>query len=769
MKKLYPQEPVNQPSAQMLRRTLFLMAVCGVFAFAVLLARLFQIQIIQHERFEELAVEQQLRVHKSSARRGGIYDRNMEPLALSKNTQSLYISPAEIENAGENIDDTVEKLCALLDIDCDEVKNRVLAGGYYVTVKKKLSREEADAVRSFKSDSGLHGIRLEPDTMRVYPNSVLACHVLGFVGIDNQGLEGLEAQYDEILTGTGSESARLTDARGMELPFSRYEEYRPGKEGRSLVLTLDSGIQYFAEKRLRQAVRDYDAVNGGGAIVMDVNTGAVLAMASAEGYDPNDFMALSDEVTAEADNISDPDEKKTFLNEARLRQWRNKALCDSYEPGSTFKIITLSMALEEGAVDMDSRFYCGGSVNVKGRTSPIRCWKSGGHGSQSLTEAVQHSCNAAFVNIGLRVGAERFYDYLEAFGFLNKTGDPDENLSGSSGIDLRGETGSIFWSENVFCSERNLSQLAAASFGQTFTISPMQLITAVSACVNGGHLMEPYIVEKELDPDGSVYSEHEPKELRQVISAESSARVRDILEKVVGDPKDGTGRNAAVSGYRIGGKTGTSEKVSLEAATGKKEYIVSFVGFAPADDPKVAVLVFLDTPTDKSGVYISGGQMAAPVVGRLLADILPCIGLEPELSPGHESRVPQLRGLSLDSAQESIGKASLRYRTVGEGDKVTAQLPDAGSVIAEGTEILLYLSGSPENEKSTVPELRGMDYETARDTLSERGLFVRSLSPVYGSGMKISGQNLPPGTLLPAGSVIELTLEYSGEQMLGKY
>ena len=337
------------------------------------------------------------------------------------------------------------------------------------------------------------------------------------------------------------------------------------------------------------------------------------------------------------------------------------------------------MALEEGAVDLNSSFYCGGSVTVKGRTTPIRCWKSGGHGSQNLTQAVQHSCNAAFVNIGLRVGAERFYDYCEAFGFLKKTGDPDENLTAVTGIDLAGESGSIWWSENTFCSERNLSQLAAASFGQTFTITPLQLITAVSACVNGGRLMQPYVVRQMLRPDGTVAYEREPTVVRQVISPETSAKVRGILEQVVGDPKEGTGRNAAVAGYRIGGKTGTSEKVSLEAQTGEKEYIVSFIGFAPADDPKIALLVFLDTPSNKSGIYISGGQMAAPVVGNMMADILPYLGVEPEDGGESQSTVmPALEGTGADGGRGAAEGGGPRCRTIGEGDTVTAQLPRSG-------------------------------------------------------------------------------------------
>ncbi len=763
-------EPVSKPNSQMLRRTLFLMAVCGIFAFSLLLARLYKIQIIDHKFYEERAMSQQLRENKSSAARGSIYDRKMNPLALSAPVDNLYLSPGEISSHHEDRELIAKGLSDILDLDYEEVlKKTSEKGSYYVTVKRKLSREQSDKVREFKTDNKLKGIRLEPDSKRYYPNSSLACHVLGFVGMDNQGLEGIEARYESVLGGTEGRTLRLTNAYGTDLLFKQLEEHCPGEEGLSLVLSLDSGIQYFVEKHLKQAVEDYDIQNGAGAIAMDVNTGGILAMASIGGFDPNNFLAVSGKAQTVISQSADPEAE---LRAQQLKQWRNKALSDSYEPGSTFKIITLSMALEEGAADLDSTYYCGGSVNVRGRTSPIRCWKHGGHGSQNLTQAVQHSCNAAFVNIGLQVGAERFYDYLEAFGFLEKTGDKDENLSAKSGIDLSGETGSIFWSENVFCSPKNLSQLAAASFGQTFTISPLQLITAVSACVNGGKLMQPYVVEKMLNPDGTTAYEREPEVLRQVISEETSAKVRQILEAVVGDPKDGTGRNAAVKGYRIGGKTGTSEKVNLEATTGKKEYIVSFIGFAPAGDPKIALLVFLDTPSDKSGVYVSGGQMAAPTVGKMFADILPYMGFVSQLEDEEisETVVPELAEMNISDAENALYGAELRYRVIGEGDTINAQLPRAGSKIAKNSEVIIYAGTEPSDDMVTLPELSGMGYFDARDSLAECGIYVRSLSPLSEDGaQKVVSQSLPAGTEIPRGSVIELMLRDSAEEQLGKY
>lgn len=762
------------PNRQMLRRSLFLMAVCGIGAFALLLARLVKLQIIDHDMYESMAIEQQLRTVPSSISRGVIYDTNMNILAVSASVDNVYLSPAEIEMYGEDRELIARGLSEILDISYDEIYEKSgQSGSWYVTVARKLEQDKADEVRAFKTEYGLRGVRLETDTKRYYPNSSLACHLIGFVGTDNYGLEGIEAKYDEALSGSPGKTVRATNAMGTELLFSQFEEYYPGEDGYDIVTTIDETIQYYVEKHLKQAVADYDIQNGAGAIAMDVNTGQILAMASLGNYDLNDFLAVSDEDMALINSAETEEQRAELLSAAQTKQWRNKALSDTYEPGSTFKIITLSMALEEGAVSLSDSFYCGGNVNVVGRTTPIRCWKSGGHGSQTLTQAAQHSCNVAFVNIGQRVGAESFYDYCEAFGFLNMTGNDDESLTATTGIDLAGESGSIWWSKNTFCSSRNLSQLAAASFGQTFTITPLQLICAVSACVNGGYLMQPYVVRQMLNSDGTVAYERQPNVVRQVISESTSQTVRQILEQVVGDQNEGTGRNAAVTGYRIGGKTGTSEKVSLEAQTGQKEYIVSFIGFAPADDPQIAILVFLDTPSDKSGIYISGGQMAAPVVGNMFSDILPYMGIEPEKSEGtaDDVTVPMLVNCTLSQAAESLKDSSLSYRTIGQGDTVTDQLPVAGTSIAGDSQIILYLGGaeiSPNTE--TVPELTGMSYSAARDKLSSLGLFISTRSVVdQNSSQIISSQSVAAGTAADHGCIVEVTLIDDNEALLGKY
>ena len=761
------------PNRMMLRRTLFLLSVCGAAAFVVLAARLYYLQIVRHDELEARAIAQQVRETTVSAPRGTIYDAKGEVLAMSAGVDTIYLSPAEIAQNNEDAGAIAAGLAEILGLDYDAVYAKTQnTRSWYEVVARKVEEDVATAVREFKEEGGYTGIKLEADTKRYYPNGSLAAHVIGFVGTDNTGLGGIEAKYDKVLSGTNGYVMRSTTAAGTDMLYTSWEDYFDAVPGSDMVLTIDAGIQYYVEKHLAQAVEDYDIQNGAAAICMEVDTGAILAMASLGNFDLNDYQTISGEAMAEIDAAASSDaERAELIAAAQQLQWRNKAISDTYEPGSTFKIITLAMALEEGVVDMNSSFYCGGSTSVLGRNTPVRCWKSGGHGSQTLTQAVQHSCNVAFVNIGQRIGEERFYDYAEAFGFFERTGDSSAQLTGTTGIDLGGESGSIWWSEDVFCNPENLSQLAAASFGQTFNITPLQLITAVSACVNGGYLMQPYLVQSTTSPDGAV-TEHDGTPVRQVISEETSAKVRRILEQVVGDSTEGTGRNAYVAGYRIGGKTGTSTKTTEEIA-GNKEYIVSFIGFAPADDPQIALLVLLDNPSSESGIYVSGGQMAAPVVGKMMADILPYLGLEPEYSDSElqtmDRAVPDVMGLSIAEAQSKLAESGLSCRVIGSGGAVTSQLPAANSVIASGSEVLLYADAAPTGGGS-VPNLNGMTYSQAREALAAMGLFIGSDSSVTDADNQlVSGQDIRAGTSAKAGTVITVTLYENDEDMLGIY
>ena len=767
--------PGGGPNRMMLRRTLFLLSVCGIAAFLVLGARLYQIQIVQHDEYEAAAIAQQVRETTVSAARGTIYDRNGVVLAMSAGVDTVYISPAEIERYDEDKEAIARGLSEILGVDYETIlKKAGNTNSWYEVVARKVEEDVAEQVRQFKSDGGYVGIKIESDTKRYYPNGSMAAHVIGFVGLDNTGLGGIESRYDSVLSGESGYVMRSTTAAGTDMLYSSYEDYVDARDGDSISLTIDAVIQNYVEKHLAQAVEDYDIQNGAAAICMEVDTGAILSMVSLGNFDLNDYQTISAEAEAEISSIAQSeDEYNELYALAQQQQWRNKAISDTYEPGSTFKIITLAMALEEGVVSENSSFYCGGSMNVLGRGTPLKCWKYGGHGSQTLTQAVQHSCNVAFVNIGQLVGEEKFYEYAEGFGFIERTADTSQQLTAKTGIDLGGESGSIWWSEDVFCNPENLSQLAAASFGQTFNITPIQLITAVSACVNGGNLMKPYLVQSISDSEGNLISQTEPELVRKVISEDTSAAVCRILEQVVGDQVEGTGHNAYVAGYRIGGKTGTSTKTTKEIS-GEKEYIVSFIGFAPADDPEIAILVLLDDPSSESGIYISGGQMAAPVVGKMMADILPYLGVVPEYSDSElaaaDRAVPDVSGMSLTEARSALTEAGLNCRVIGEGDTVTDQLPRAGAVIASGSEVLLYAGQSPSPVEETMPDLRGLSYEAAIEKLRGLGLYVTAGNGVTDAQSElISGQSIAPGESVEHGTVIEVTLYKNESSMLGIY
>ncbi len=770
-----PKSEPSPPNRMMLRRALCLMIVCGIVAFIVLACKLFSVQILRHDEYESAAVEQQLRSTTVTAARGTITDRNGEVLARSATAYTIFLSPAEIRMYGEDPALIADGLSGIL--GADREKLLALAGdtsSWYKTVARKVDYDTADAVRAFKNENGLKGVKIETDTKRYYPYSSLASHVIGFVGTDNTGLAGVEYALNDQLTGTNGTVVRLKNSAGTDMLFANYENTYDAVDGSDVRLTLDVTVQYYLEKYLKQAVLDYDVQNGAAGIVVDPKSGAILAMASLGNFDLNHYQLVADDVQELADGCGSEEEKSALIAAAQQEQWRNKAISDTYEPGSTFKIITLSMALEEGAVDLDSTFFCGGSMAVAGRGKPLKCWKTAGHGSQTLTQAVQHSCNVAFATIGLRVGEETFYKYAEAFGFFNASADGGAQLSGKTGVTLPGESGSIWWSRDVFCNPENLSQLAAASFGQTFNITPLQLIMAVSACCNGGYLMKPYIVDAVTSPDGTI-TETEPTVVRQVLSESTSAKVNAILEQVVCDKKEGTGKNAYVAGYRIAGKTGTSEKVAQDVSGGEKEYIVSFIGYAPADDPQVAVLVLLDTPSNKTGIYISGGQMAAPVVGSILSDVLPALGVQADYTAEEtevmDRAVPNVAGLSPEGAAQLLADAGFSSRTIGGGAAVTGQLPLADAQVAAGTTVILYADADVSPDRETVPELTGMTYQAARDLLGYYGLFVQTENGQLADAdtVRVASQSLAAGTQAEHGTVIRVTLVNNDEGDYGRY
>lgn len=753
----------QSPNQSMLRRTLFLMTACGIVAFIVLVGRLYYMQVVQHSYYENLAVEQQVRQTNISASRGTIYDKNMKILAMSANVDSIFISPAEIEVFEEDRHLIAKGLSDILGVDYEKIMEMTEdTKSWYKTVAKKVEQDVADEIRAFKNEHNLKGIKIEADTKRYYPQGSLASHVIGYVGTDNYGLAGVELKYNELLEGSNGRIVRAKNSAGTDMLFTKFEDYYDAENGNDVVLSIDSTIQHYLEKTLSNAVADYGVKNGAMALAMDVNTGGVLGMVSLGNFDLNAYQDVSAEVQEILDQTEDEAERAEIRSDAQKEQWRNKTLTETYEPGSTFKILTLAMALEEGVTSKNDTFYCGGQIGVLGRTTPVKCWKTIGHGSQTLTQSVQHSCNVAFVNLGLRIGAERFYEYARNFGLFDYTG-----------IDLAEEnTKGLWWPESTFYNPENLSQLAAASFGQTFKITPMQLITAVSACANGGYLMEPYVVESVQDADGNVVKAHEPRAIRQVISEETSAQVCEILESVVGDPVEGTGKNAYVAGYRIGGKTGTSTDTEKEAQTGEKEYKVSFIGIAPADDPQIAILVILDNPTNAS-VYVSGGQMAAPTVGKIFSDVLPYMGIEPHYDENEvlkmDKTVPSVVTLSIDDAKKYLEEAGLTARIEGEGDKVVAQIPHANAVVAPESQIILYTEGQAPKTEVIMPDLSQLTYEAAKSRLAYYGLFIRvngGAMPDDGN-MVVATQGIAAGTTVEYGTVIDVSL--IDNQNLGRY
>lgn len=752
-----------------LRRTLVLMLVCGILTFVVLAVQLFRIQIVAHDEYEEAAIEQQVRETTITASRGTIYDSTGSILAKSASVENVYISPNGIRANEEDIALIASGLAAILDVEQDKIIEKInKADSYYQTIKTKVEQDEADEVRVFIKENDLTSIYLEPSSKRYYPYNSIASHVVGFVGTENAGLDGTEYYYDDYLSGSNGRIVRLKSSTGTNMLFEQYEDYYNAVEGNDVHLTLDLKMQQIVEKYLEQAIEDYDVQNGAAAIAMEPDTGKILAMASMGSYDLNDYAKITDEMQEELDQINDEKEYSERLNEMQQEMWRNKAVSGAYEPGSTFKIITLSMALEEGTADMNSGgYHCGGNIAVAGRDTRVNCWRTSGHGAQTLQQVLQHSCNVGTVMLAQSVGAEKFYEYAEGYGFFDSTG-----------IDITGEGDSSWWSKkdwNAMIQQGSEASLAAASFGQTFKITPIQLITAVSATINGGNLMQPYLVDSVVDAEGNIVVGNEPTVVRQVVSEKTSSTVRTILESVVGDSKEGTGKNAYVAGYTIGGKTGTSTNTELQVKTGEKEYIVSFVGFAPADDPEVCILVLLDGPSSESGIYVSGGQMAAPTVGNMMSEILPYLGVKGNLSEDDMTsvnmQVPYVINKPVDEGTASLQNNGFKVRVVGEGDTIKNQMPASGATVITGTEVIIY-TGEEEKptDEVTVPDVAGMGYNEAKSTLENAGLYIKtSGAAITVSGVTVSRQSVEAGESVVRGTVVEVTLVDSSSGMLGHF
>ncbi len=712
-------------------RTLLLLGVFGVLTFVLLFAKLYHWQITEHDELQSVAVRQQTLRTTVEASRGTIYDRNGTILAMSASAEDIFLSPKEIVENDQDQNLIANGLAEILNLDAaDILKKMEKTNSQYEILKKKADDELADKVREFINENELRGVFLRPTSKRSYPKGTLASQVIGFAN-DNGGSMGLEATYNDELTGENGMVVTARDRDGRSVLY-QYDQYFDAENGCDLHTTLDTTIQYYLEKGVQELEARFGTGKGATGIVMDVNTGAVLAMASLPTYDLNaPGKVYNDFLTSGMTEEQIEENMKDLLN----KQWRSKAINDTYEPGSTFKTLTLAMALEENVVDLNTGFYCGGNTTIEGQK--IWCSKRVGHGQQNLTQAFANSCNPAFINIGLRVGNAKFYQYMQDFGLLEKTG-----------IDTTGEASGFANSEIKY----STLALACYAFGQNFNVTPVALLAAQCACVNGGYLYTPYLVEEITDQAGNVVSRHDATPIRQVISAETSALVRDIMEYEV---TTGTGKNGQVAGYRIGGKTGTADKVGGNV-------IVSFVCFAPADDPQVMMLLTLDEPNKWTGTYVSGGNMVAPVASSVMGEILPYLGIEPSYTAeelvGADKTVPNVVGLSKDAAAERLSANGFSFRTVGSGDTVTDQTPAGGAIVPNSAEIILYLGAEKSGEKCIVPNVVGDSAATANQKIVNAGLImgVSGATNASSSTVRAISQSIAAGTEVEAGTVVRV-------------
>lgn len=735
----------DKPSRKMRTKIFFVIFVLAVAIAVLPFVRLFKLMLIDGDDLKKKASEQQMYDTTISAPRGDILDCNNNVLATSATAWTVYITPNSLKSIkNEEKLSKVKNLIAdnlskILEIDRDKIYGYTeKTDTYYISIVKRADESKAKKVRKFISENKKYNISsiigLDETTKRYYPNESLASVVLGFVGSDNQGLSGLEKQYETELIGTPGRVVSAKNAIGTDMPFS-YENSISATPGNTLVLSIDSYIQYVAEKYLTEAVASNNVAQRGAVLVMNVNTGGILAMAVKGDFDPNDPFTLSEADQKEVDAL-EGEERTNKLSELRNKQWRNKTISDTYEPGSVFKVITLSAALEEGVTNSNRSYTCTGSITVAGQH--YSCHKKIGHGTQSLLQGICNSCNPVFITLGTQLGVHTFSKYFSAFGLTEQTG-----------IDLPGEGLPVYHKE----SKMGATELASSSFGQTFKITPIQLITAVSAAVNGGKLLQPYVVSEIKNSEGKVVKSTGSTVKRQVISANTSSQIRYMMEKVV---SEGGGKNAYVPGYKICGKTGTSQKVSEMLESGRSGlYVASFCGVAPADDPEIAVLILLDEP---HGSAYYGGTISAPVAGQIFADVLPYLGYEPHYSENELASlaisVPNVVGQSVSDAKNQIQSKKFNYKVVGNGDKVISQLPDSSKSLKSGGLVVLYTSESTEKPTTTVPNFAGMSAAQANTTAAQYGLNITYSGNIQNAGSRAYKQSSPAGTPAEYGAIV---------------
>lgn len=748
MAKQTPIITATAPTKQMRRRTIAILTVLALVCVAIV-GQLVKLQVVETEEWQKRAVSQQMSDSVISPKRGTIYDSEMNELAVSYGVYTVIMSPKYIEKE-ETRALIADELSEMLDVDRDKLYEKTgKTTSEYEVVISKIELPLATELSEWIQEKDLVSVlRIIQDYKRRYPQGTLLAPVLGFTGTDNYGLYGLEAEYESELAGTAGRIVTAKDGVGDELPSGlSFEKTVDAQDGNSIRLTVNQTVQAYAERYLEQAVRETGSKNRGVCIVQQVKTGAILAMATKGDFDPNEPFEVQDPTQQALIAKLSGDEQSAALKAAREKQWTNKPISDYYEPGSVFKVFTSAMALEEGLVSETSTFTCVGEQVAYPGTTPIKCHVyPGSHGTQTFPQCISASCNPAFVQLAERIGVDRFFKYYSGFGFTQKTG-----------IDMLSEAPI---SSALYYNADNMGpvELASESIGQTFKITPLQLITAMSAVANGGKLMQPYIVQQVLDAEGNVVKNTTPKEVRQVVSADTSKRLAAMLDTSV----NAGSKNAYVAGYRVAGKTGTADQTELMVGTNVNEVWASFSGFAPSDDPEVSILVVLDQPQSEIRY---GGTISAPVAQKVLAEALPYLGIEPQYTDEELANLnritPNVVGDSVAVAQSKITGQSLKYKVVGDGDKVISQVPESGTTIPRDGIVVLYTEQGSVDLTVTVPNFKGLTLSEANWVASEYGLNLQIQGVNEGSGAVYAvSQSIEEGQRVASGSIITVEFVY---------
>lgn len=737
------------PAQRLRQRTAILILLILVLGFGAAVLRLTYLTTVQSSELQESAVDLQLADTTVSAKRGTIYDANGNVLAESASVWQVVMSPVNFKNDKQR-QAAAKGLSEIFDLEYNDVLDDTKQQSHYVVVKRRIESDEREKVLelidTLKKDYSCSGvIQLLDDYKRYYPKNSLASSVIGFTGSDDQGLEGIEYEYDSYLSGTPGRIITAQNARGTDMPF-RYEQNVESEDGNNVYLTIDETIQSICEKYMQKGVEDNNVLNKGVCIAMDVNTGAILAMVTTDGYDLNNPYELSAKDKKKIKSTAKS--KQAEAESAALsNMWRNKAVADTYMPGSVFKMCVASAALEENLVNEKTSFTCTGSISVEGET--IHCSNISGHGTQNFVEAISNSCNPAFIQIGQMLGAGKFRQYYQGFGFSDKTG-----------IDLPGEAEDSFWKEG----KMGGVDLAVASFGQNFTITPIQMITACAAVSNGGYVVQPHVVSKITDSKGNVIKSVDKKIKRQVISDDTSKKMNEYLEY-------NTERQGAaagyISGYKVAGKTGTTEKrgVTKVESSFSEDYISSFCGYAPADDPQIAMLVFFDTP-DGDAYY--GSQVSSPVFINIMSEVLPYLDVKTSYTDEElgyvDASAGDYTGVSVDEAKTAVEADGFTATVKGNGSTVISQIPTVSSGLQKGGSIVLYTDSNSQSETVSVPSLIGLSPDEVNDVASAYGLNVSFSGATTSSGTS-SSQNVEAGTSVSPGTVITVSFADSSSTL----